>query len=130
MFRAIALVAEERIRAAQERGEFANLSCAGKPLDLDDDANVPPELRMAYRLLKNGGYLDDDASLEREISNVESLLPSSSEERAKLRQMRRLQVIEARFQTRAGRELRVRDDDRYYEQVVGALGRADGGERP
>ncbi|WP_243439429.1 DnaJ family domain-containing protein [Fundidesulfovibrio soli] len=121
MFKAIAMVAEERIRTAMERGEFDNLSCAGQPLDLDDDAHVPPELRMAYRLLKNGGYLDDDARLEREISDVESLMPRDGAERTKLRQMRKLQVIESRFQDRAGRCLRVKDDDPYYEQVVDAV---------
>ena len=130
MFKAIAIVAEERIRTAMERGDFDNLSCAGQPLDLNDDAHVPPELRMAYRLLKNGGYLEDDTRLEREIQNVESLLPRDGEERAKLRQMRKLQVIESRFQDRAGRGLRVKDDDPYYSKVVGVVGGKQSKERP
>ncbi|MFP5238602.1 MAG: DnaJ family domain-containing protein [Acidobacteriota bacterium] len=130
MFKAIAIVAEERIRTAMERGEFDNLSCAGQPLDLDDDAHVPPELRMAYRLLKNGGYLEDDTRLERDINNVESLLPRNGEERAKLRQMHKLQVMEARFQTKAGRVLRLEDDDPYYEKVVGVVGGDPAKEKP
>jgi hypothetical protein len=46
---------ERRIEAAIARGEFDNLPGAGKPLPLDDDPLVPPELRVAYRLLKNAG---------------------------------------------------------------------------
>jgi hypothetical protein len=48
---------EARISDAQARGEFDNLPGAGKALQLQDEAPVPEELRAAYRLLKNAGYL-------------------------------------------------------------------------
>jgi len=37
------LLAEQRTREAQERGEFDDLPGAGAPLALDDDALVPEE---------------------------------------------------------------------------------------
>jgi len=67
-------IAEQRIREAQERGEFDNLPGAGKPLDLEDDADVPAELRTAYRILKNSGFLPPEIELRRDIANVEQLL--------------------------------------------------------
>ena len=57
------LLAEQRIREAQERGEFDNLPGAGAPLALDDDALVPEELRAAYRILKNAGYVPPELEI-------------------------------------------------------------------
>jgi hypothetical protein len=47
---------EQRIAEAIARGELDDLPGAGRPLDLDDDAHVPEEMRLAYRILKNAGY--------------------------------------------------------------------------
>lgn len=58
---AIAFIAESRILEAQEKGAFDNLPGMGKPLDLSDEANVPQELKMAYTLLKNAGYIEGAA---------------------------------------------------------------------
>jgi DnaJ-like protein len=54
---ALELLAEQKIAEAIERGELDALPGAGRPLELDDDALVPEELRMAHRILKNAGYL-------------------------------------------------------------------------
>ncbi len=50
-------LAERHIQTALESGELQGLAGEGKPLTLDDDSHVPPELRVGYRLLKNAGYL-------------------------------------------------------------------------
>jgi hypothetical protein len=54
---AIALVAENKIQAAYEDGAFDHLPGKGQPLALEDDSHLPPELRMAYKILKNSGHL-------------------------------------------------------------------------
>ena len=48
---------EKKLEEAVSRGELANLPGEGRPLALDDDALVPEELRAAYRILKNAGYV-------------------------------------------------------------------------
>lgn len=125
MIAAIAYVAEERIRAAAERGEFRNLPGAGKPLDLDADANIPPELRMAYTLLKNGGYLDGpkdqdaaDKALDNRLDSLEAMLGQCPAERVKLRQMLKLQVMEFRAKRATGKELTLEAGEQYYGKVV------------
>jgi hypothetical protein len=51
---ALQYIAERRIEEAIARGEFDNLPGAGKPIDLEDcDPTMPPEARMAWRILKN-----------------------------------------------------------------------------
>src|SRR5688572_32819466 len=49
-------IAEQRIAEAIANGDFDDLPGSGKPLELDDDALIPEELRLAYRILKNAGY--------------------------------------------------------------------------
>jgi hypothetical protein len=61
---AIALVAEEKILEAQREGAFDNLPGSGKPLCLDDDAHLPPDMRMAYKILKNSGYIAEDNGIK------------------------------------------------------------------
>ena len=67
-------LAEQRIREAQEKGEFDNLPGAGEPLVLDDDSMIPVELRVAYRVLKNANCVPVELQLRKEISEVEQLL--------------------------------------------------------
>lgn len=79
-------IAEQKITEAIENGELDNLPGRGQPLSLDDDALVPEELRTAYRLLKNAGFLPPQVTMYREITNVEALLAQaeSPEERTVL----------------------------------------------
>ena len=50
---ALEWIAERKIAEAVSQNEFDNLPGAGRPLELDDDALVPEEMRMAHRILKN-----------------------------------------------------------------------------
>src|SRR5262245_59311162 len=65
---------EQRIREAQEKGEFDDLPGAGRPLELDDDALVPEDLRAAYRLLRNAGFVPPELEAHGEIRQLEQLL--------------------------------------------------------
>ena len=57
---ALELIAEKKIAEAIERGDFDGLPGRGRPLELNDDSLVPEDLRMAYRILKNAGYVPAD----------------------------------------------------------------------
>ena len=65
---------EQQIRAAQEKGELNNLPGEGAPLQLEDESGVPPELRTAYRLLKNSGFLPPELEMRREAVQLNDLL--------------------------------------------------------
>ena len=58
---ALEWVAEERIARAVAAGELSGLPGEGRPLELDDDRLVPAEQRAAMRVLKNSGYVPDEA---------------------------------------------------------------------
>lgn len=65
---------EQHIREAQEKGELSNLPGEGAPLHLEDDSGVPVELRTAYRLLKNAGYLPPELEMRREALELNDLI--------------------------------------------------------
>ena len=58
---------EQRIQEGIEQGLFDNLQGAGKPLNLDEDAFVPEDMRMAFRLLRSNGLAPLWVELNREI---------------------------------------------------------------
>lgn len=68
-------IVEERIKKAQKEGAFANLPGSGKPIQFDE-ANVPEELRMAHKILKNAGFLPPEIEVKKQISQTRELLDS------------------------------------------------------
>ena len=57
------------IREARERGEFDNLPGKGRPLQWEDESQVPEDERMARRLLKNNNFTLDWIELGRELDD-------------------------------------------------------------
>ena len=86
-----AQIAEARIAEAIDRGDFDDLRGAGKPLELEDLSHVPPELRPAYKVLRNAEVLPPEAELRRQIYSVGQLIRSTGNEheRDDLRRRRR-----------------------------------------
>ncbi|MCP3901324.1 MAG: DUF1992 domain-containing protein, partial [Desulfobacteraceae bacterium] len=77
---------EQRIKKAQEKGEFDNLDGNHKPLKFSD-ANVPEEFRLAHKILKNAGFTPPEVEIKNKINSIEDLLDNAkydSDERRKL----------------------------------------------
>ncbi|WP_246943013.1 DUF1992 domain-containing protein [Bacillus pinisoli] len=74
------VASEDKIRRAYEDGEFKNLPGYGKPLVLEDLSAIPEELRMGYKMLKNGGYNPEEYKLKSEIKTIEDLIKVSKDE--------------------------------------------------
>ena len=68
-------IVEERIKKAQKEGVFDNLSGKGRPIAFED-ANVPEELRMAHKILKNAGFLPPEVEVKKQITQTRELLDS------------------------------------------------------
>jgi hypothetical protein len=93
---------EQRIRTAMAEGHFDGLPGRGRPLALDDDALVPEDLRLAYRVLKNAGYLPEAVQLRSEIGDLERIL----EKLVDGRERRRANKRRRRASRPSGRRLR------------------------
>ncbi|MGD2141421.1 MAG: DUF1992 domain-containing protein [Burkholderiales bacterium] len=91
-------LAERRIAEAIARGEFSGLPGEGAPLPADDAALVPEELRMAYRVLRNAGFVPPEVATLREIGDLERQLHQLPECEARSRALRKMQLLRARLE--------------------------------
>ncbi|MDE0011618.1 MAG: DUF1992 domain-containing protein [Candidatus Poribacteria bacterium] len=65
---------DEQIETAMERGEFKDLPGKGKPIKLDTNPFLTPQVRMANRLLKENGFAPRWIELEKEIREEKAQL--------------------------------------------------------
>ena len=112
-------IAEQRIREAAQRGDFDDLPGAGKPLDLDDDLLVPEELRMAYRILKNAGFVPPEVQALSEIGALERLIQSLDEGEHRTMAMRKLRLLRMQLDSSRGGNLQLEAD--YYDKLTRRL---------
>jgi len=115
-------LAEQRIQEALARGEFTDLPGQGQPLELADDSLVAPELRTAYRLLKNAGCLPPELELRKQIRDLQDLLDgvqAGEETPSRAQAQRRLQWLRLRL-AHEGRS-RTLTQSPYLEQVMQRL---------
>ena len=70
-FPALAALVEKRLEEAAAKGELSGLPGEGRPLDLDEDVLVPAELRVAYRIVRNAGFLPPERA---DIAEVQTLI--------------------------------------------------------
>ena len=96
-FSAIAFIAERKIEEAMAEGQFDNLPGTGKPLELEDLSHLPPDMRMAYTILKNSGYIEASPAKDAH-ANMRDLLSGAAEEKACYAKMQRLKVMMSRVE--------------------------------
>lgn len=94
----IAILAEEKIRQAMQQGELDNLPGKGKPLALDDDAGVPEDLRVSYRLMKNAGLVPEEIQLRKDLLTLQELLRCCEQGEERVRLDRELTAKKLRYE--------------------------------
>jgi hypothetical protein len=115
---ATAWIAEQRIEEARRRGELDGLPGRGRKIVFEDDTMVPADLRMAYKILKNAGYLPPELLEEREIVTAAELLAAATDEQERYRQMRKLDFLVMKANARRRRPVNLERDAAYYQKVV------------
>jgi hypothetical protein len=106
------LLAERKIEEAIARGELADLPGAGRPLELDDDALVPEDLRLAYRILKNAGYVPPEVQTLNRIAELERFIARDElDADAMAKGVRKLALLKTRVEAS------------YYRKLVAKLAR-------
>ncbi len=65
---------DEQIEEAMERGEFKDLPGKGRPIQLDTNPFLTPQVRMANRLLKENGFAPRWIEIEKEIKKEKAQL--------------------------------------------------------
>ncbi len=118
MLQAVAIIAEQRIEEAMRRGEFENLEGRGKKICYEDDSMIPEDLRMAYKILKNAGFVPEELREQKEIVTAAELLAAATDEQERYRQMQKLNVLIMKANARRRRPVHLEHDDAYYQRVV------------
>jgi hypothetical protein len=109
-------IAEERIQEALRRGDFDRLPGMGRPLDLDDDSLIAPEMRTACRILKNAGLVPAEVLERKEIARLEALLPAVEDVAERCRALQKLALLRTRLGDCGGVRLPARSG--YSKKII------------
>ncbi len=115
---ALARIAERKILEAMEKGELTCEKWKNKPLPLEDDRFVPDDLKMAYKILKNSGYLPPEIETKKEIQKIEDLIACTEDEHVRLKQMKKLNLLLMKLEAKRAAPSNIANQDDYYRKVV------------
>ncbi len=126
MFPGFSRIVEERIRRAQKRGDFKNLSGSGKPLVFEDDSLVPEELRLAYKILRNADCLPPEIELKKQIARTEDLLKGMRDTAEKYRVLKKLNFLIMKLNTLRSTSVEFEMPQRYVSRVIERIDNSQG----
>ncbi|MDD9268335.1 DnaJ family domain-containing protein [Paenibacillus sp. GCM10023248] len=92
-------IAEERIAEAIRRGELDNLPGAGQPLPPDELRNVPEDLRVGFKLLRNAGMIPEEMQLRKDMITLGDLLTVCRDEKERTKLQRELSAKRFHYQS-------------------------------
>jgi len=114
-------IAEQRISKAIDDGTLDFSRWKDKPLPKDDDSAVPAEFRMAYKVLKNAGYLPPELEDKKEVKRLEELINRTDDEHVRVKQMRKLSVLLAKIEARRGKPINIELQSDYHTRIVESI---------
>ena len=123
MNEALHTIAERRIARAIKDGTLKTDGWKNKPLPLDDDSFVPDDLKMAYKILKNSGYVPPEVETRKEIQRLEDLIAKSEDCHLRVKQMKKLNVLMMKLDAQRNRPSSIEHDDEYYRKIVEKIGK-------
>ena len=114
----LSFIAEQKIAQAMQERDLNSPKWKGRPLPLEDDRFVPDDLKMAYKILKNSGFLPPEIEERKEIKRLEDLIATSKDELERLRQMKKLNVLLMKIDAQRPSPVNIASQDDYYRKVV------------
>ena len=119
-------IIEQRIQKAQERGDFDNLPGSGKPIRFEDDSHVPEDLRMAYKVLKNGDCVPPELELKKEIRSTRELVANLPDTAQKYHAMQKLNFLVTKLNTMRESAVDFEEQQVYTAKIVERLEKSSG----
>lgn len=113
-------IVEERIKQSQRKGDFDNLEGSGKPLQFED-INIPEDLRMAYKILKNADCLPPELEIKKEILQAEDLLANIDDAAEKYRLLKKINFLVIKFNTIRNGKIDFEIPQKYQSSLVDRL---------
>jgi hypothetical protein len=114
-------IVEERIKAAQEKGEFEDLPGYGKPIPPDNDLYVSEDLKLAHKILKNADFIPPEIELKKEITRTEDLLAGMEETAEKYAVLTKLNFLILKLNTMRTTSVCLEMNQRYMDDITRKL---------
>ena len=114
-------IVEERIKAAQQKGVFDNLSGAGRPLALEEDGHIPEDLRLAHKILKNADCLPPEIELKQQILQTEELLCTMEDTAQRYHVLKKLNFLILKINSQRRANIMFEVPQQYEESLVAHL---------
>jgi hypothetical protein len=114
----LAFIAEQKILKAMEERDLNSPQWKNKALPLGNDHLVPDDLKIAYKILKNSGYLPPELIERKEIRRIGDLIASTEDEHERLKQMKKLNVLLMKVEEKRAFRSNIATQDDYYRKVV------------
>ena len=134
MFTGFEKIVEERIKKAQKKGEFENLPGKGQPLP-EEDMNIPEDIRLAYKILKNADCIPPELEVKKEIRSTKELLSGMEETSEKYSVLKKLNLLIFKLNSMRSGSIQFDVPQHYLDPLTERLGsktdstKTDAGER-
>lgn len=116
--KALAFIAEQKIAQAMKDKDLTETEWKNKPLPLKDDHFVPDDLKIAYKMLKNAGYLPPEVEERKEVQRLEDLIAATEDEHERVKQMKKLSVLLMKVDAKRSFSSNIANQEDYYRRVV------------
>jgi hypothetical protein len=111
-------IVEQRIKEAMEKGEFDDLPGKGKPIPIEDDSQVPEDLRLAYKLLKNADCLPPELLEKKEIRQMEDMLARVPDEKERYKLIKRINFKIMKLNVMGRKSPLLEEKQIYYKKLI------------
>ncbi len=115
-------IVEKKIKEAMDKGEFDDLPGRGKPIAFEDDSNIPEDLRLAFKVLKNADCLPPELQLKKEIRQMEDMLEGIPDEKEKYRQIKKINYKIMQLNLMGKKSPLLEETQVYYKKLTDKFG--------
>ena len=112
------LIAERKISKAIKEGTLNTEGWQGRPLPMEDDHLIPADLKMAYKMLKNAGFVPPEIEAKKEIHKLEEMIAQTEDEHIRIKQLKKLDILFLKLNVQMNRPINLEANKKYHGKVV------------
>ena len=112
------LIAERKIAQAIKEGTLNTEGWKGRPLPMEDDHLIPADLKMAYKMLKNAGFVPPEIEAKKKIHKLEEMIAQTEDEHVRIKQLKKLDILLLKLNVQMNRPINLEEHKKYYGKVV------------
>ena len=112
------LIAERKITQAIKEGTLNTEGWKGRPLPMEDDHLIPADLKMAYKMLKNAGFVPPEIEAKKKIHKLEEMIAQTEDEHMRIKQLKKLDLLLLKLNVQMNRPINLEENKKYHGKVV------------